>query len=262
MNKNKLFVLAAASIAIVFAAIIFIPCPTDAQYVVFRIILSLGAGGIGAAIPGFLRITFKPQIMAGGGLGVFVFAYLFTPSLLDSTQKCHDPFALTVYVHGENGRNDLVLKGQGQVVLDLEGDRRIEKINETGEAFFPGIPPQFHEQPVQINILPEHGIVYTATDTNDIIIGKKKAINLKVTKTGLDNISGVVRDRNNLPVQEVTVTVHGIVSTTDAMGYFIMMIPKEKQQIQQKLTAYKKGYQVYEESVYPATKKEVEIVLK
>jgi hypothetical protein len=42
------------------------------------------------------------------------------------------PFAVTVFVHGDSGKQDLVLRNRGAVLLDLGGDRRRELIGDRG----------------------------------------------------------------------------------------------------------------------------------
>ncbi|MEM8641927.1 MAG: tetratricopeptide repeat protein [Cyanobacteria bacterium P01_G01_bin.54] len=58
---------------------IFVPNPTIFQIFVFRVILSLSAGGVGAIIPGFLNVQFKGLVRAGGALALFTLVYLFNP---------------------------------------------------------------------------------------------------------------------------------------------------------------------------------------
>jgi hypothetical protein len=58
------------------------PEPTPFQYMVFRIVLALAAGGVAAMIPGFLRVDVKPGIRAGGALAVFVVVFFFNPAKL------------------------------------------------------------------------------------------------------------------------------------------------------------------------------------
>jgi hypothetical protein len=59
-------------------------------------------------------------------------------------------FPLTVYVQGEGGPSEVVLKNSGSVVLDLGGDRRRQPIGEEGQAYFPSIPATFRNQEVPI----------------------------------------------------------------------------------------------------------------
>jgi hypothetical protein len=75
----------------------------------------------------------------GGSVVVFglvvVGGYFFDPNTMT--------FPLTVYVHGEGGPQDVVLRKSGQVVLELALERRREPIGENGEAYFPAIPVNF-----------------------------------------------------------------------------------------------------------------------
>lgn len=59
------------------------PEPTAYQYTVFRIVISLAAAGVGAILPGFLDVSFKKWLRAGGALALFVLVYTVKPVLLD-----------------------------------------------------------------------------------------------------------------------------------------------------------------------------------
>jgi hypothetical protein len=78
---------AAATFGVIFlllllALAVAVPRPTAFQYTVFRIVLSLSAGGIAAMIPGFLAVEVGKAIRAGGAVGVFVVVYFFSPARL------------------------------------------------------------------------------------------------------------------------------------------------------------------------------------
>jgi hypothetical protein len=72
-------------IAILVLAIRY-PTPTPYQYRVFRIVLSLAAGGVAAMIPGLINVEFNPiagfLIRAGGAVAVFVIVFFFNPASL------------------------------------------------------------------------------------------------------------------------------------------------------------------------------------
>jgi hypothetical protein len=69
-------------ISAIFASAIFLKNPTPYQYQVFKIVLAIAAAGISSFIPGFLSITVKGFVRAGGALGVFVVVYFFSPAPL------------------------------------------------------------------------------------------------------------------------------------------------------------------------------------
>jgi hypothetical protein len=56
--------------------------PTNWQYTLFRTILSLGAAGIAALLPGDIEIKYKNLLRATGALAVFLFVYKINPAEL------------------------------------------------------------------------------------------------------------------------------------------------------------------------------------
>jgi len=61
---------------------IFVPRPTDFQYLVFRIVLALATAGVAAMIPGFLQVNVSTFLRAGGALAVFVVVFFYNPATL------------------------------------------------------------------------------------------------------------------------------------------------------------------------------------
>lgn len=59
---------------------LIVPNPTDFQYTVFRIVLSLSGTAFAALIPGSIEIKYRSLIRAGGALAVLVIIYFFTPA--------------------------------------------------------------------------------------------------------------------------------------------------------------------------------------
>ncbi len=78
-EKPAVFISALAFIVVILALALFVPNPTAFQYTVFRIVLALAAGGFGASISGFIRVTFRRWLQAGGGLAVFAIVYFLAP---------------------------------------------------------------------------------------------------------------------------------------------------------------------------------------
>jgi hypothetical protein len=73
-------------IALLVLAFVF-PEPTPFQYTICRIILALAVAGVAALVPGFLHISLRGSVRAGGALGVFVIVYFFSPASLVATPK-------------------------------------------------------------------------------------------------------------------------------------------------------------------------------
>ena len=76
------------------------------------------------------------------GLG----AWTVIPSLMTAKTT----FPLTVYVHGENGPGDMILKNTGYVLVDVGSDRRKEAIDDKGKASFLEIPANFRGKDVTV----------------------------------------------------------------------------------------------------------------
>lgn len=65
---------------------IFIPTPTEFQYFIFRVIISISGAGIGGIIPGFINLRMEKEklfaIRAGGAIALFIITYLINPPSL------------------------------------------------------------------------------------------------------------------------------------------------------------------------------------
>jgi energy-coupling factor transporter transmembrane protein EcfT len=76
------FIFGVVFISLILAIAVFIPQPSLFQYQVFRIVLALAAGGVGAVIPGVLNVNIPKILTAGGALAVFVVVYFYSPAQL------------------------------------------------------------------------------------------------------------------------------------------------------------------------------------
>jgi hypothetical protein len=128
-------------------------------------------------------------------------------------------FPVTVFVHGEGGRHDLVLRDRGHVTLDLGGDRRREAIGPKGEAYFPAVPRTFRGQPVPIGLDADG---YRSAIGECELTGP--SVDLPVRRAG-GRITGHVRGRDQRPIPGALVHVAGLIDTTDAVGEFAVSIP-------------------------------------
>lgn len=86
IEKLISFISSAVLIVTILAVALFIPSPTPFQYTIFRIILSLAAGGIAAFFTGFLTVEWSNKIKAGNGFGVFIIVYLVSPAAIQALQ--------------------------------------------------------------------------------------------------------------------------------------------------------------------------------
>jgi hypothetical protein len=84
MQRDKLLsFIFGVGFMIVMLVIAFVkPDPSQFQYSVFRTVLALAGAGIGAVIPGFLQVSVKSWIRAGGAIAIFILVYFWNPAQL------------------------------------------------------------------------------------------------------------------------------------------------------------------------------------
>ena len=75
---------------VVFLLVMNQPIADPRLFFAFRVVLSLSAAVLGAAIPGFLEIGWTGRglaIRAGGALALFLLTFLFTPDLAETSKS-------------------------------------------------------------------------------------------------------------------------------------------------------------------------------
>ena len=230
--------------AIIILLVIFIPCPTQSQYLVFRILIALAAAGLATVIPGVININVSNGITAGGALAVFVIIYFFDPASTTAENKCeNETFAFTVFVHGQKGKEDKILRGQGEVCVYLNSLPDKVKIDEDGKATFTEISPTFLNSKVRITI--DHPQPYQSTHSDSLYELKKNGVAfLEVGLYGMDKIFGEVLDyKTGQFLDSVRVSILDVETYTNSKGWFELNIPSEKQSKFQRVSFDKKGYQ-------------------
>lgn len=178
-----------------------------------------------------------------------------------------DSSQVTVLVHGEKGKDELVLPNRGKVKLIYGDASVIETINNKGEATFKQVPPAFFEEnaTVEILFLDPEGEPYRAKNPDSLYsLTKGKYISLGVKLYGLNSLRGVVKNfETGEPVDSVRVSVLGTETFSNQYGEYMLDIPKEQQRKFQTVRALKEGYQPFELSNVPVqTEDELPISLK
>jgi hypothetical protein len=81
-EKIAAFAFGVVFIVVMIYIALYVPNPTPTQWFVFRVVLALAAAGVGALLPGLLRVEAPPYVRAGGALALFVVVYWFNPPKL------------------------------------------------------------------------------------------------------------------------------------------------------------------------------------
>lgn len=157
------------------------------------------------------------------------------------------PLSFTVFVHGPAGKQNLVLRNSGQVVLDLGPNRRQEAIGDKGEAYFFGVPPSFRGQSVPIGI--ESEAFETAQSNAEIKLGRESIYLEARRKSGI--LKGCIQDMNGDPVAGASIQVVDLTVSSGPDGCFTISIPGEHMEPELTLTVTASGYLLQRHTVVP-----------
>ncbi len=193
--------------------------------------------------------------------GLAEFSGISLSDLFGRTQA-PETFTITVFVHGKKGKDERILKNQGQVMLGLRTNEMACSINEKGEATFKELPIGFVGQKVSLRI--EHPQPYRATHTDSLyLLESNGVIYMEVALEGTDRITGKVMDFDTESwLDSVRVSIDNIATFTDPYGYFELFIPENRQRKFQKVSFFKKWYRIEElDSIPVHTQKPMEVDL-
>ncbi len=200
----------------------------------------------GKQFGGLLEVSGPPVVF----LLVLILGFYFT-------RPPPSNFFLTVYVHGDSGPQDLILRGNGYVVLDIGGNRRKASIGKDGDAFFSEIPASFMRKEVPIGLDADG---YEPVDPNEKIRLNGGSAYLQVRRRSA-RLTGHVKNEVDGPLANVKVSVAGFATTTDVNGFFALEIPGETTQTDLILQAAAPGYEIWSDPVVPDSN-EISVVLR
>lgn len=199
------------------------------------------------------------KLWAGLGIVLLLVVALFASNFMGNSDTS---FALTVLVHGKDGKDHQILKNQGKVMLDIGTARQEATINERGEATFKELPATFIGKEALLSI--EHDQPYLPTNRDaTYLLEKDKAIYLEVELKGLNKLKGSVWSFDTEePLDSVRVSVENISVYTNESGWFELNIPPGQQAKFVNVTFHKKGYHTEILSdIAPHTKQEIQQML-
>ncbi|MCC7503921.1 MAG: hypothetical protein IT259_01415 [Saprospiraceae bacterium] len=237
----------------------FLPCPSASVENTFRLLMALGAGGVATLLPGVFHLEVK-GLKAGSAIGITALVYLVNPAgVVKNDGPCNEPktTAITVFVHGKKGTQDMILRQQGFVIMDVPGgERKRASINENGQAFFQNLVVG---DSVRIDV--DFSEPYHATRPGrSYRIEPQGSIYLEVALQGLDKVFGTVVSGDK-PLPGVVAAVGALRDTTDETGYYEIAIPEHLQQKQQEVRFTRAGYKLLTKTAYPQTGAPLNVVM-
>jgi hypothetical protein len=180
-----------------------------------------------------------PLLVLGGAAMTF---YYFQPA--EMTVKVKE----TESVPGLPFRHGLVSLTYGD---------KTETVEIENEVIFKQIPSKYKHNKLKL-LFKSYGF-----NSIDTFVSSNELIELNIHRdNSLGLIYGVVKDEDNIPIKDVIISVKDISIKTDENGKFRVDIPFLKQAEEQRLTAFKKGYQPWDFTGAPSETQEWKIVLK
>ncbi len=170
--------------------------------------------------------------------------------------KSSDTAQMTIYVHGPNGLQDYVIENEGEVLVDLDGDRRFAKIGEKGRTVFNEIPAKFQGQLLPVGIKAD-GYELAQPDSKHLWEGK--AIYLKVQPaSSLREIKGIVKnqDASELLANVQVMIENEFTTMTDSLGRFTYTVEAKRVKDKYTLSFRKEGFEPLTEYYYPQSSQE------
>jgi hypothetical protein len=166
--------------------------------------------------------------------------------------------SVTVFVHGKKGKQDMVLRQQGHVVMDLKGgERKRADLNENGAAFFQNlhIGDTVH---LEVDFSEPYKSLYP---DSAFVIPADGRIYLQVALQGIGNVHGKVLYKED-PLEGVIVEINQLSDTTDGTGKFNIAIPESQQTKEYKVWFTKQGFKTTSATAFPQTGQALEVVME
>lgn len=194
------------------------------------------------------------QWVVGGGViigilgGIAEFSGYNLQSIFGSEVTA--PLQLTVYVHGPDGPQDIIIEKEGKLIADFGNRRDTRQIGEDGRTNFGEIGRRFLGKAIGLFIEAEG---YEVSYPDSVYIYQGEPIYLAVKRDSqLGIVQGKVRSRDGESfLSNVLIEVAGMTTSTDSLGNFYLGLPEEQWRNEYHIYARKNGYQLKEEKYYP-----------
>lgn len=200
----------------------------------------------------------KPEVIDLKRMVKYGLLYVLLPLLVlllgSYVVKFFTPFNMTVRINETQGIPSMPYQ-QGR--LELSYADKTETVDIGRETIIKEIAPRHKGQQARI--------VFTADgfETIDTLVKLQKVVDLQACRDhSLGIIFGTVKDEDNHPLPGVEIAVKDLRAVTDGFGKFRIEIPLEKQAAEQRVSAYKQGYELWDWTGAPSTNIEWKIILR
>jgi hypothetical protein len=196
-------------------------------------------------------------ISLGGGVALPFILFFTNPIGRFKTDACAPVTSATIFVHGKKGRQDMILRQNGFVIMDVGEERKRASINENGQAYFQNLRIG---DSVRLNI--DFSEPYKALHPDSVyIIQQNSKIYLSVALEGIERVWGRVLYGDD-PLEGVTVQIDSLSTTTKGDGNYNISVPEQMQRKEYQVWFIKKGYKSKSAPAFPQTGEPLNIIME
>jgi hypothetical protein len=196
-------------------------------------------------------------ISLGGGVALPFILFFTNPISRFKTDACATITSAAIFVHGKKGRQDMILRQNGFVIMDVGEERKRASINENGQAFFQNLRIG---DSVRLNI--DFSEPYKALHPDSVyIIQQNSKIYLPVALQGIERVWGRVLYRDD-PLEGVTVQIDSLSTSTKGDGNYNISVPEQMQRKEYQVWFIKKGYKSKSAPAFPQTGEPLNIIME
>jgi len=156
-------------------------------------------------------------------------------------------FDFTVFLHGQAGRQAVVLRSNGKLSLDLGANRRTESVGDKGEIRFVGIPANMRDRKVPMTLEADK---FELSEPNLLAPLDEGTFYASVRPRQL-RLSGTVVDAFERPVAQARVRLAAASSSTDQDGRFELSLPADLAESERTVTIVAAGYETWSAQATP-----------
>ena len=263
-NESKPNILIPISLLVLFGGLVFIlPCPSDSQFIYFKLVLAIIAGLFGWFLSGFINITAtwgKLVINATGGFGLFFLVFFYSPKLSSNSGKCAPQY--TIILRDSTGKTIRGLEGKLSVIVGT--DVKTPEIKSDGTVDVKGITEDKETTKFSVELLNEDWLFKSNREKVIDTFFKNERLVLYLV---LDNqyccLKGTVVDasNNNTPMENVEVFVDNIKIITNKEGKYDYIVPNNLRKTSLNLRISKDSFITIEKVVSTSLKVDETIYL-
>lgn len=267
IKKNGLKLIGGLFIFFAVLIALFFRCPTNVQYLIIYTLIGVGIALIlprSAEKASADTATKGIKIKLIGGVSLPFILFFINPIRFFKPDDCDLKLkntSITVFVHGKKGRQDMILRQKGVVMMDVGAERKRASINENGQAFFQNLHIGDNVR-LEIDFSESYKAIYP---DSTYIISSDSAIYLPASLQGIDKVPGMVLFQD-APLANVIVKIQNakgiLLDTTNQTGDFNFDIPEYMQTKEYEVWFMKDGFKSKSALATPQTGQSLTIIME